>query len=125
MRVQPCPETPQHSFAYQSLVSTTLIRSVVTSNTARRVPPVFGERGGDRGPTSNIGPTTATVAMALLVGAIWLCVKHPRVAVKCVIAAALVAVVTGGGNVLAHPLVGLLVMGIGAAIGWRSGRGGR
>jgi len=86
---------------------------------------VFGERGGDRGPTSNVGPSTATVAMALLVGAVWLCVKHPRVAVKCVVAAGVVALVTGGSNMLAHPLVGLVVMGIGAAIGSSSNRKGR
>jgi hypothetical protein len=84
---------------------------------------MFGERRGDRGPTSNVGPSTATVAIAAVIGAVWLCVKHPRVAVKCVIAAGLVVVVTGGSNMLTHPLVGLVVMGIGAAIGNASRHG--
>jgi hypothetical protein len=89
---------------------------------------MFGEKA-DRGPTGNVGPSTAVVAVALVLGVVWLCVRHTMLALFCVIVAAVLAVVFwllfGGDSLLAHPLFGLVVIAIGAAIGLSSNRNRR
>jgi len=86
---------------------------------------MFGDKG-DRGPTSNIGPSTAVVAVALVLGAVWLCLRHTMLALFCVFVAAVLAVVFwllfGGDSLLAHPLFGLVVIVIGGVIGSSSNR---
>jgi hypothetical protein len=86
---------------------------------------MFGDNGG-RGPTADVGPSTAVVAVALILGAVWLCIRHTMLALFGVVVAAMLAVVFwllfGGDSILAHPLFGLVVIAIGAAIGASSGR---
>jgi len=86
---------------------------------------MFGDKS-DRGPTGNVGPSTAVVAIALVLGVVWLCIRHTMLALRCVAVAAVLAVVFwlmfGSDSIIAHPLFGLIVIAIGGAIGSSSNR---
>ncbi len=86
---------------------------------------MFGDKG-DRGPSANVGPSTAVVAVTLVLGVVWLCIRHTMLALFCVIVAVVLAFVFwllfGGDSILAHPLFGLVAIAIGAAIGSSSNR---
>lgn len=65
-----------------------------------------------------VGPVTAFLGLGLFVGGLWLAIRHPKSALKCVFGGAVITVLlmaSGGadGNPIAHPFVGLLAIAIG------------
>jgi hypothetical protein len=81
------------------------------------------QHGGTSGldsTTPPIGMFTALVGLLTFGAGVWVAIKTPRTAVLCVGAAVLVAVMTNGASLIANPLLGLSVLGLGLFIGTRS-----
>jgi hypothetical protein len=73
--------------------------------------------GGLESTTPPIGVFTALTGLFAFGAGIWLAVKQPRIAGICVLVAIFLAVVSDGASLIANPLLGLAVIGIGGYIG--------